>query len=67
MLINRRSIITGIEHGMELPVTTGELLRYSRGKRACAIWPHLNFAQRAFIILGITQDEWDEAVYMSLD
>lgn len=67
MLITRRSVITGIEHAMELPVTTGELLRHRLGALAQNVWPHLLPDQREFLITGITPEEWDRCVGTGLD
>lgn len=58
MKIVKTSILTGIKHTMDLPVTQDELDRHFYGEHAQDVWPHLTSGQREFLISGITEEEW---------
>lgn len=62
MLITRRSIISGIERTIDLPVTTDQLNAYMyEGILLQNAFPDLTPDQREFILTGTTPEEWDEA------
>ena len=62
MQITRKSILTGIERTLEIPVTQEQLDSFNSGVLAQKAMPNLNPDQREFILTGVTSDEWDEAV-----
>lgn len=61
MLITRRSMFTGIEHTLDLPVTQEQLDRYARGWLIQDAFPELAPEQREFIMTGVTPEEWRAA------
>lgn len=58
MLIDKRSVITGVVNQMDLGVTYDELKRHQDGELAHNVWPLLLPSQREFLISGITPEEW---------
>lgn len=63
MLVTRKSNITGIEHTMDLPVTSEQVAQLESGSGYVqSIFPCLNADQREFLLTGITPEEWDEFV-----
>lgn len=59
MLIKRRSMFTGIEREMDLPITEEEYARWKGGELVQTVWPHLTDDQREFLMTGATPEEWD--------
>ena len=59
MLVNKRSMISGKWHVMELPVTKDQIRRWMNGEFIQNAMPNLNDEQREFLMTGITPDEWD--------
>ena len=59
MLITRKSLISGIEHTMDLPITYQELDRWYDGELIQEVFYYLNPAEREFIKTGITEEEWE--------
>ena len=62
MKITKKSIISGIEHTMEIPVTEEQLRNWENGMLIQNAMPHLSADQREFLMTGITSDEWDEYI-----
>lgn len=61
MMITRRSMITGIERTLDLPVTQDQLDHYYlRGALLERAFPDLSSADREFIMSGITDKEWKQ-------
>ena len=59
MIITRKSMVSGIERSMDLPVTEAQLERYyEEGILLQNAFPNLTPGQREFIKTGITQAEW---------
>jgi hypothetical protein len=60
MEIKRKSIISGIERVMDLPVTQEQLDKYYGPERPSIqnVFPELTAGQREFIKTGITDEEW---------
>jgi hypothetical protein len=62
MLITKTSILTGITHTLEIPLTKSE---YAQGQIARHnafiqdVFPQLDDDQREFLISGCTKEEWD--------
>ena len=61
MKITRKSLITGITHTMDLPVTEDQLAAYTSNRHLMIqhAFPHLTDDEREFIKTGITPEEWD--------
>lgn len=62
MLITRKSLISGIERTLEIPVTQEELDNWEGGMLAQEAFPNLTADQREFIMTGITPEEWEETM-----
>ena len=61
MLITRRSIVSGVERTLEVPVEPEQLARWERGEDVIQkIMPDLDPMLREFVMTGVTADEWDE-------
>ena len=59
MIITRKSMVSGIERSMDLPVTEAQLERYyEEGLLLQNAFPNLTPGQREFLKTGITQAEW---------
>lgn len=61
MLIKRESMLSGIIHEMDLPVTNEQLAQWLGGAMVQDVFPHLTADQREFLMTGIMPDEWDAA------
>jgi len=59
MLIERRSLISGLIRTLDLPVTEAQIEAWENGALIQDAMPNLNAAQREFLLTGIT-DEDDE-------
>lgn len=60
MLVTRRSIFSGLERTIDLPVTEQQLGLWAAGHLIQSVMPHLDDDQREFLISGMTPEEWDE-------
>lgn len=58
MIITRKSMVSGIERSLDLPVTEAQLQAYAQGALLQTAFPNLTPGQREFIKTGITQSEW---------
>lgn len=62
MLITKTSSLTGAEHTMDIDVTLEQLWRIdNRTDVVQRIVPHLQPAEREFLLTGITNEEWELA------
>lgn len=61
MLITRKSMLSGIERTIEIPVTKEQIDKWESGALAQEAFPNITPAQREFIMTGVTDDEWDSA------
>lgn len=61
MEITRKSIMSGIERTIDLPVTQAQLDEYYGPNRPSIqnVFPNLTPGQREFLKTGITDEEWD--------
>lgn len=59
--ITRQSMLTGILHTMELPVTMHQYTLWEEGMLIQDAMPNLSADEREFIMTGITPSEWVEA------
>ena len=63
MLITKTSILTGIEHTLEIDITDEQLDRITiNNEHVQHVVPHLSIDEREFLISGITKEEWDDAM-----
>lgn len=60
MQITRRSMLTGVEHTVEIPITHTQLARWQAGELIQHVMPELSAEEREFIITGVTPEEWQE-------
>ena len=61
MLITRKSMLSGIERSLEIPVTKEQIDKWESGALAREAFPNITPTQREFIMTGVTDDEWDNA------
>lgn len=62
MKITRKSILSGTERTLEIPVTEEQLAKYESGMVLAQVaFPDLTPDQREFIMTGVTPEDWDEA------
>lgn len=62
MRITRKSIITGVERTLDLPVSQSQWVAYTLGASIQNAMPHLSADEREFILTGVTKEEWDAAL-----
>lgn len=62
MQITRKSVISGIQRTMEIPVNPEDFAAWQSGYGNIQdLMPYLSLGHREFILSGITADEWDAA------
>jgi len=60
MLIQRRSILTGVFTTLELPVTQEQINRWQHGGELIQdVFPDLTPGQREFLLSGTTEEDWN--------
>jgi len=59
MLIERKSMVSGKVHAMDLDVTQDQIDAWNSGMYIQDAMPQLNDEQREFMMTGITPEEWD--------
>lgn len=62
MIIEKQSVLTGVYHTRDIPVTEEQLDRHRKGELIQDVCPELTGDDREFLITGITPEEWREAV-----
>lgn len=62
MKISKRSRLTGVEHTMDIEVTSEQLDQIDGGRFVQDVCPHLSPGEREFLITGITPEEWDRLI-----
>lgn len=60
MLIERRSLLSGIIRTLDMPVTEEQINMWERGMLIQKAMPNLSESQREFLMTGITDEEWEE-------
>jgi hypothetical protein len=64
MKITKASQLSGIEHTMELNITSEELMRienrFYTKELIQNIVPNLTMGEREFLMTGITEEEWNK-------
>jgi hypothetical protein len=62
MQITRKSVISGIQRTMEIPVNPEDFMAWQAGYGNIQdLMPYLSRDHREFILSGITTEEWDAA------
>jgi hypothetical protein len=62
MQITRKSVISGIQRTMDIPVNPEDFMAWQAGHGNIQdLMPYLSTNDREFILSGITADEWDSA------
>lgn len=62
MIINRKSVLSGISHSKNIPVNPDDYAAWKSGLgNIQELMPYLNEDDREFILSGITPEEWDSA------
>jgi hypothetical protein len=62
MQITRKSVISGIQRTMEIPVNPEDFMAWQAGYGNIQdLMPYLSLDHREFILSGITAEEWDAA------
>lgn len=61
MLVECRSLLSGIIRTIDLPVTEEQIEAWENGAKIQEAMPNLTTTQREFILTGIVEAEWDEA------
>ena len=60
MLITKKSVFTGIEHTLEIPVTQAQLDLWNSGVSIQNAMPNISAEDREFIKTGVTAQEWND-------
>ena len=60
MWVWKKSMVSGREQAMFLPITNDELERWQNGELIQNAMPQLNDEQREFLMTGITPSEWGQ-------
>lgn len=58
MEITRRSMLTGTERTIDIPVTHTQLARWQAGELIQHVMPELSSEEREFLVTGVTPEEW---------
>ena len=59
MEITRRSMLTGTERTIDIPVTHTQLARWQAGELIQHVMPELSSEEREYLITGITPEEME--------
>ena len=59
MLIERKSMVSGKVHAMDLDVTQDQIAAWNSGMYIQDAMPKLSDEEREFMMTGITPEEWD--------
>ena len=62
MIIERKSMFTGITRQMDLDITQEQIDKYKSGVLIQDAFPNLTVDEREFIMTGATAYEWDAFV-----
>jgi hypothetical protein len=58
MKITRKSLFSGVERTLDLPVTEEQMRDWENGTLIQLAMPNLTPDQREFIMTGVTSEEW---------
>jgi hypothetical protein len=60
MLIQKKSMFTGLYHTRDIDVTKEELALWEQsGRTVQSVFPDLSADDREFLMTGVTPEEWD--------
>jgi len=59
MIITRKSLFSGIERSLDLPITDAQWAAYEAGGLVQKTLTDCTPDQREFVLTGMTPDEWD--------
>ena len=59
MLIEKKSMVSGKVHAMDLDVTQDQIAAWNSGMYIQDAMPQLSDDEREFMMTGITPEEWD--------
>lgn len=63
MLFEKQSLLTGITHQREIPVSPEEVNRWeASGRHIQDYFPNLSADDREFILTGITPEKWNQYI-----
>jgi hypothetical protein len=60
MIIERKSMLSGIVRQRDINVTADQLARWQSGELIQNVMPEVSLSDREFIITGVTDDEWEQ-------
>ena len=60
MIIERKSVISGIVRQRDLDVTLEQIARWQGGELIQNVFPRLSPSDREFIVTGTTDEEWEQ-------
>ena len=60
MIIERKSVISGIVRQRDLDVTPEQIARWQGGELIQNVFPHLSPSDREFLVTGTTDEEWEQ-------
>lgn len=60
MIIERKSVISGIVRQRDLDVTPEQIYRWQGGELIQNVFPHLSASDREFLVTGTTDEEWEQ-------
>lgn len=61
MIVTRKSMLSGIERSIDLPITEEQVRRWNaREGYIQEIFSNLSADEREFIMTGISAEEWDD-------
>ena len=60
MMITRKSVMTGVERSLDIPISAEDLKKWEEGLCLIQEIQGLSPSQREFIMSGIVDEEWDD-------
>jgi len=60
MIIQRKSMISGIVRQRDLDVTAEQIARWQGGELIQNVFPRLSPSDREFLVTGTTDEEWEQ-------
>jgi len=60
MILQRKSILSGVITTRDLPVTQEQLQAFENGQLVQKVFPELSAAAREWLRAGLTEEEWNE-------
>lgn len=60
MIIERKSMLSGIVRQRDINVTPEQIARWQSGELIQTVMPNVSPSDREFIVTGVTDDEWEQ-------